>query len=35
VYLERGVLDPDGKPAEALAIYQVRDGRIRRVWLAR
>ena len=35
VYLERGVLDPDGKPAEALAIYQIRDGRIRRVWYAR
>jgi len=35
VYLERGVLDPDGKPAEALAIYQIRDGRIRRIWYAR
>ena len=35
VYLERGVLDPDGKPADALAIYQIRDGRIRRIWFAR
>ena len=35
IYLTRGVLDPDGKPAETLAIYQIRDGRIRRLWLAR